>query len=454
MPAKTDTAVSPSIPVLSPADLARLGEIALALGRAGIGVALRQGALVVLDPVDRLPKATVGALREAFEELGPAFLKLGQFIASSPGLFPDVFVDEFRKVLDDVSPEKPDSVARVLSLSFGQDVTDIFDEFDWEPIAAASIAQVHRARLRDGREVAVKIRRPGLRRQIRRDMRVLSMLAYGLAMAGPLSQAIDFQAVLEDFEATLLQELDLSREAASMRIFGQNLQRSGISNVICPEPVDDLVTERVLVMTFVDGLPLSALLKSDSAPLPGQPSIGVPEDLATELLREGVKAWYRSVVVDGFFHGDVHAGNIFFTTDNKVALLDFGIVGSLDDRTRIAIREMVEAMLVRNDFPAVLRALIGLGVASTFSDIDSAIADLSRVIEPLKDTPLEDISYGQVIVDLLKLARRYRLRLPRELALLAKQLLYFEAYAKKLAPHYRILGDTEIWDIRLEQRRR
>lgn len=434
--------VSPPLP--RPADLPRLVEIGAAFGRAGIGAALREGALVFMDPLEHLPKATAAALREAFEDLGPAFLKLGQFIASSPGLFPQVLVSEFRKVLDDVQPESPAAVRRVLSLTLGKSPDEMFADFEWEPVAAASMAQVHSARLRDGRRVAVKVRRPGLRRQVERDLRMMKLAAVALGRAGPLSQAVDLLGLIEDFESTLYQEMDFRREAESMALFGINLRGSSCSKlVVCPEPVWDLVDERVLVMSYIEGLPLSRLLSDHET----TGTALVASDEAVVLLRAGVRAWYESVVLHGLFHGDVHAGNIFLVPGGQVAFLDFGIVGRLDDDVRMAIRAMVEAMLLEGDFAAVLSALQSLGATEGIRDLGHAAGDLAAIVAPLRESSLEEISYGEVIVELLDVARKHGVRLPRELALLAKQLLYFEGYAKKLAPDYKILGDTELWDV-------
>lgn len=438
-----------STPVPTPADIPRLVEIGAAFGRAGLGAALREGAFVFMDPLEHLPKATAAALREAFEDLGPAFLKLGQFIASSPGLFPQVLVSEFRKVLDDVEPESPAAVRRVLSLTYGKSPDEVFAEFQWKPVAAASMAQVHSARLRDGRRVAVKVRRPGLRRRVERDLRMMKLAALALGRAGPLSQAVDLPALIDDFESTLYQEMDFRREAESMARFRTNLRGSSCSDrVVCPEPVWDLVDERVLVMSYVDGVPLSRLLSDDETA--GTASMAADE--AVVLLRAGVRAWYESVVLHGLFHGDVHAGNIFLVPDGRVAFLDFGIVGRLDDDVRSAIRAMVEAMLLEGDFARVLSALQALGATEGLSDLGRAAGDLAAIVAPLRESSLEEISYGEVILELLEVARKHGVRLPRELALLAKQLLYFEAYAKKLVPHYRILGDTELWDVSKELR--
>lgn len=425
------------IGAISPGDLARLTTILATFARHGLNIALRNGAFVVASPQERVPRAVAVAIRRSFVDLGPTFLKLGQFIASSPGLFPEIVSDECRKLLEDVPPEPQDKISRVIERSFEAPITTLFADFEYEPVAAASIAQVHAARLHDGRKVAVKIRRPRLGIRIEQDLRLLKVLAFGLQRAGAIAQAANPPAIVRDFASTLRTEINLKNEAAHMREFGKNLRSSGShERVVVPEPIEGMYNERVLVMTFIEGRSVAEIAAegADGYDVEG-------------LLRAGVRAWFESVFVHGFFHGDVHAGNLFVTDDDKVAFLDFGIMGRLDRLIREVMQSTIWALLSRSDFSGVADALLKLHATSGPVDTDALMSDVENLAIPIIQQPLAEISYGDVFSRLIEIATRHKIRLPAELVLVAKQLVYFERYAKEIAPDYKILADTELWRL-------
>ncbi len=422
------------ISTIRPIDAARVGEIVMALARNGVITVARRGGRVVLQPRRQAPRAVAVALRRSFADLGPTYVKFGQIIASSPGLFPAFLATELRRLLDSVPPEPVAKVRRVIERDLGQPVEMLFREFEDVPLAAASIAQVHRARLIDGTDVAVKVRRPHLRARIDQDLRLLGLLAGVLAHAGALGETLNPVAIVDDLALTLRAELDFRREAASMVTFAANLESFGANHeCVVPRPVDGMVTERVLVMTFVEGTPIDdgAALRAAGHDLEG-------------LVRTGVRAWLEGALEHGLFHGDVHAGNLFVTPGGAVAFLDFGIMGRLDDRTRLVLRRALPAMLVDGDFRAVVRAVFDLGAATRPVDLERATADVRDLVEPLVDKPLGEVSYGEMLGHVLRVATSYHVVLPRELVLVVKQLLYFERYAKELAPRYRMLADPGI----------
>jgi len=419
---------------LSPRDAVRAVEIFLTLARHGVVVVARRGARLVVAPRRRTPRAMAVALRRSFVDLGPIFVKLGQVIASSPGLFPDTLSREFRRLLDRVPPMPAGTVRSIVRREFGQPVEAIFARFDDVPVAAASVAQVHRAVLPDGRMVAVKVRRPGLRRRFERDLRLLRVLALGFERAGSVGRVLNPVAVVDDFATTLRAEIDFRNEAAWMREFQANLRRFGENDrVVVPAPLEGMVTERVLVMAWVDGDPVDDLEALEAK----------GHDFE-ELLRLGVRAWLESAFEHGLFHGDVHAGNLFVTPAGEVAMVDFGIMGHLDQRVRRVLRDALPALLVEGDFRRVVRAFFELGAATGPVDVERAAEDVGELVTPLVSKPIREISYGEVLSKVLTVAGRHRVRLPRELVLVVKQLLYFERYAKELAPDYRILADRRI----------
>ncbi|MGH7748830.1 MAG: ABC1 kinase family protein, partial [Candidatus Dormibacteria bacterium] len=304
---------------LSPLDAVRLGRIGLTLTRNGVLGTARRGPFLVLRPRDQGMVALAQALRKSFVELGPTFIKLGQLVASSPGVFPHTICDEFRQLLDDVPPEKPATVRRVVEEGLGAPMRTLFSSFDERPRAAASIAQVHRARLHDGRIVAVKVRRPGLRGTVERDLRLLKLFALPLERAGSLGRAISPVAIAEDFAASLRIEMDLRIEARRMAQFAHNLHLDGANpRIHVPVVVDGMVSESVLVMSYIDGDPIDVAAQR------------LGSEAIFDVGMAAMRAWLEGALRHGLFHGDVHAANIFYTADGDIALLDFGIMGELD----------------------------------------------------------------------------------------------------------------------------
>ena len=429
---------------LSPGDAARIVEIALTLARHGMVVVARRGRFLVLRPRHQAPRAVAVALRRSFTDLGPTFVKFGQLMASSPGLFPDVMSEEFRRLLDRLPAEPSERVREVIQRELGRPVPALFAHFDDAPLAAASIAQVHAATLHDGTKVAVKVRRPRLARRIEQDLRLMRLLAALLQHAGAIGDLANPVAIVEDFATTLRSELDFRNEAAFMTEFARNLAASGQNrSVTVPLPVDGMVSPRVLVMTFIDGTPVDDTEALRAA----------GHDLE-DVLRTGVRAWVEAALVHGLFHGDVHAGNLFVTRDGGVAFLDFGIMGRLDYDIRGVLARLLPALLVERDYARALEGVFDLGVFRRGShDLEGAAEDLRMLVDPLLNARLADISYAEVLGHVLRVATSYGVRLPRELVLVVKQLLYFERYSKQLAPDYQILADPGILALLLSSAR-
>jgi predicted unusual protein kinase regulating ubiquinone biosynthesis (AarF/ABC1/UbiB family) len=290
------------------------------------------------------------------------------------------------------------------------------------------------ATLHDGRRVAVKVRRPRMRRRMERDLRLLRLLAALVEQAGAVGEIANPAAIVDDFATTLRAELDFRNEARWMAAFEANLRAFGENErVVVPIPVEELVTRRVLVMSFVDGMPVD-----DVEPLRAE-----GHDLQ-ELLLAAIRAWAEGALVHGLFHGDVHAGNLFVTPGGQVAFLDFGIMGEVEGDTRATLLETLPTVLLGGDFRRAAEAIVSLGATTRPVDIDALAADVEKVARPLLGSTLADVEYGALLTQVLGVASRHKLRLPREMVLLAKQLLYFERYAKAMAPDYRLLSDPRI----------
>jgi predicted unusual protein kinase regulating ubiquinone biosynthesis (AarF/ABC1/UbiB family) len=373
-------------------------------------------------------------LRDAFAELGPTYVKLAQLIASSPGLFPQVLADEFRSLLDQVPPITLADVSRVIAEELGATPDEVFARFDPEPLASASIAQVHTAQLLDGEEVVVKVQRPGIRTRLEGDLRILMRIARILERTSAKGRMANPIAVVEDFAATLSEELNFVSEGRAMEIFDQNLRAFGKNDdVRVPSVRWAFTTPRVLTMERIDGYKIDDLVQLEATGW----------DLAGAL-KKGVRAWMEAALEHGFFHGDVHAGNLMLDTDGKITFLDFGIVGRLDPKTKEIIRHGLPALLVHGDFQEVAKAIYELGAVLNPADLDESAKDIAEIVEPILGKPLSEISYGQILVDIVRIGTRYEVRLPREMVLVAKQMLYFERYAKLMAPDWNILNDPEL----------
>ena len=361
-------------------------------------------------------------------------MKLAQLIASSPGLFPEVLSDELRSLLDRVPPVPPADVEHVVRRELGAGPEEVFARFDPIPLASASIAQVHTATLHDGSDVVVKVQRRGIRARVGADLRILAGAAQLLERISARGRMANPIAVVEDFAATLAHELNFVLEGRAMERFAENLNVFGANEgVRVPQVYWRYTTPRVLTMERIYG---HSIDDTDALRATGF-------DLA-ELLKRGVRAWMEAALQHGFFHGDVHAGNLMVDTDGNIVFLDFGIVGQLDDRTKDIIRNGLPALLVEGDFAEVAKSIYDLGAVLKPVDLDQASADIAEIVEPILAKPLSEISYGEVLIDIVRIGTRYEVRLPRELVLVAKQMLYFERYAKLMAPDWNILDDPEL----------
>lgn len=373
-------------------------------------------------------------VRRAFGALGPTYVKLAQLIASSPGLFPEVLSDELRSLLDCAPPVPPADIVHIVRRELGAAPDEVFARFDPAPLASASIAQVHAATLHDGTDVVVKVQRRGIRARLAADLAILSGAAQLLERTSARGRMANPVAVVEDFAATLAHELNFVLEAQAMERFSENLAAFGNNEgVRVPGVHWRYTTQRVLTMERIHGHSID-----DTGTLSGS-GFDLPE-----ILKRGVRAWMEGALEHGFFHGDVHAGNLMVDTDGNLVFLDFGIVGQLDDRTKSIIRNGLPALLLDGDFAEVAKSIYDLGAVLKPIDLDQASADIAEIVGPILAQPLSEISYGQVLIDIVRVGTRYEVRLPRELVLVAKQMLYFERYAKLMAPDWNILDDPEL----------
>jgi predicted unusual protein kinase regulating ubiquinone biosynthesis (AarF/ABC1/UbiB family) len=388
-------------------------------------------AAFLLSLFDRLRgvKGGPARLRAAFETLGPTYVKLAQLVASSEGMFPDAYCIEFRKCLDRV-PEFPlDDVKATLREELGRDPGEVFAALEEKPIASASIAQVHAATLRDGTSVVIKVQRPGLPRIVDADLRVLRVFAFMFEKL-PLGDMANPRMVVEDFAANLADELDFRREAQNLDQFNAIMVRHKLEGVAAPKPLHELSGVRVLVMERFVGFRID-----DTA------GLATLQDQLEGKLLLGLRAWFRCLLVHGFFHGDVHAGNLMVLGDGRVGFLDFGIVGRFEGNRHRLISDFLVATATRN-FLALAKAMIEMGHMEHV-DENALAKDLERECAPLLD-PSRPAKYADLLPVLTRAVLRHRMRMPRDFVLILKQMIYFDRYAKLLAPKLNIFADPRI----------
>lgn len=368
-------------------------------------------------------------LRQAAETLGPTYIKLGQIISSGEGLFPEELVAEFKKCRDQVPPEPFEVVRRTVEQDLGGRLEDIFESFDPTALAAASIAQVHAARLRTGEDVVVKVQRPSVSQFVRRDLQVMAWLAPHLVGRIPVAALANPPALVELFAETIVEELDFRMEAANMLDIAAILHDLGQDGYVVPRPHPQLVTRRVLVMERIAGFNFDDVA--------GMHDAGIDTE---GVVRTGMIAFMEGALVHGVFHGDLHGGNLFVLADGRTALLDFGIVGRLTGERRLAfLRLMLSA--TTNDTRGQLAALRDLGALPRDTDLDAVIRDLRLDQAPVDPTSLSGEELVAEVQRVVKALLGYGAKMPKELMLYVKNMVFLDGAIARLAPDLDILAE-------------
>lgn len=369
-------------------------------------------------------------LRVAFERLGASYVKLGQIVSSGDGLFPDELVSEFKLLRDQVAAESFDDVRAIVEADLGGPLDAYFASFDPVPLAAASIAQVHAARLHGGEPVVVKVQRPRIAQRVTADIAALAWLAPRLIGRIPVAALANPPALVEVFAETIIEELDFRLEAANMLDVGRMLAEIDQRQVIVPRPHPTLVTRRVLVMERLHGYAFDDVESMHAA---GIDTAG--------LLSAGLIGFLEGALLHGVFHGDLHGGNLVVGRDGRTALLDFGITGRLDDRKRVAFLRLLVSGTA-GDVKGQLTALRDLGAFPPDTDLDAVIVDLG-LDEPMKDpTAMTADEMVATLQDLTKKLLDYGARIPKELMLFVKNMIFMESATGTLAPDLDILAEV------------
>jgi ubiquinone biosynthesis protein len=369
-------------------------------------------------------------LREALERLGPIFVKFGQVLSTRRDLLPDDLADELARLQDRVPPFPAALARQLVEHAYGRPIEDIFASFEAEPVASASIAQVHFATLKSGREVAVKVLRPGMLAVIEDDLTLLRSIARWIERLSSDGKRLKPREVVAEFDNYLHDELDLVREAANAAQLRRNMQ--GLNLVLVPEMVWDLCTTSVIVMERMYGLPISQAQRLRDA------GVDIPK-----LARDGVTIFFTQVFRDGFFHADMHPGNIQVSVDPKTfghyIALDFGIVGTLTEFDKEYLAQNFIAFF-RRDYKRVAELHVESGWVPANTRVDELEGAIRAVCEPHFDRPLKDISLGQVLLRLFQTSRRFNVEIQPQLVLLQKTLLNVEGLGRQLDP------ELDLWN--------
>jgi len=365
-------------------------------------------------------------LREALEELGPVFVKFGQMLSTRPDLLPEDLAVELAKLQDRVPPFSGEEAKRIVEAALDAPLDRHFREFTLEPMASASVAQVHRAILPDGTEVAVKVLRPGIEHTIGRDLALLETLAGLAARWWPEARRLKPREVVDEYRKTIHGELDLMREASNASRLRANFEGSSLLYV--PQVYWDLTRTNVMVMERITGIPIGNVAELRRAGI----------DMK-QLAHHGVEIFFTQAFRDGFFHADMHPGNIFVSPDGQYRAVDFGIMGTLSERDQHYLAENFLAFFNR-DYRAVAEAHVRAGWVGPETRLEEFESAIRAVCEPIFSKPLKDISFGRLLLRLFQTARQFNMEVQPQLVLLQKTLFNIEGLGRQLYP------DLDLWE--------
>jgi aarF domain-containing kinase len=393
------------------------------------------------------------AVRTLFEKLGATYIKLGQFIASSPTLFPKEYVIEFQKCLDKTDPVEWNVIRRVIETELGP-ISKHFISVDPKPLASASIAQVHAAKLKNGEDVVIKVQKPGIDASLKADLSFIYVASRLLEYLQPDWERTSLSGVAADIRSSMLEELDFEKEARNTEEFRNFLATNNLLNqATAPKVLRNLTTKRVLTMERLNGI--SMLDEETISKVTKDPNMGQAAIISA------LNIWTTSVLQMPWFHADVHAGNLLLLDDGRIGFIDFGIVGRVSDKTFSAINEL-STTLALADYRGMAQALCNMGATDEEVDIDKFGRDIEVVMRRIAtvqpDVTITQMVDGQIggtldfdeteitniLLELVDITEDNGLKLPREFGLLVKQSLYFDRYIKILAPDLDVMSDTRV----------
>ncbi|WP_334172819.1 ABC1 kinase family protein [Sinomonas sp.] len=417
---------------------AQIGEV---LTRHGLGHLLHATGLGRWSPTNLLGDAidaTAGGpehLRLALEELGPTFMKLGQILSTRPDLLPEPYQLELAKLQDAVPPVTAGEIRAVVREELGVDAEEAFATFDDEPIASASIGQVHGARLSDGTRVVVKVRKPGAVDRIREDLEILRNLAASASRQWAAAADYNVVGLVEQFGRTILAELDYLQEARNAERFAANFAEN--PSIRVPRVYWETTTSRMLTLERVEGLKINDIEALDAAGFD-----------RSALALNAASALAQMVFQDAFFHADPHPGNMFVQSDGAIALIDFGMVGEINDQLHDQLSRLLIA-LARKDARRLARTLLDMSFGSHEADLPDLADDVADFIALYDRVDLQDVDTGRLVQRLLTVVRTHRLQLPEEIAVISKMVVMAEGLGRVLDPGFRLSQALQPYVVQL-----
>jgi predicted unusual protein kinase regulating ubiquinone biosynthesis (AarF/ABC1/UbiB family) len=422
------------------ARLSRYKDLAWFVAKYGRADFVAQAGIEPLGDDERPGSAPEAeAFARDLEALGPTFIKLGQLLSTRADLLPQAYLDALARLQDDIEPFPYADVERIVQEELGVRMSKAFAAFDQEPVAAASLGQVHRAVLRDGREVAVKIQRPGVRERVMKDLSALDEMAALFDRVKGASRHVDAVRVLQEFRRSLMAELDYREEARNLETLAQQL--STYPRIVVPLPVHDYTTARVLTMDYVSGTKITAVSPLERTEVDGSA-------LADELFR----AYLQQILVDGIFHADPHPGNVLLTTDRRLALIDLGMVGRLSHAVQ---EQLFRLMLAISEGRGDDAASVAIALSERRDDFDEQAT--RRVVVDLvgryHGVALKQINVGRVMLEIARACSTHGLRMAPDLALLGKALLNLDEIGRVLDPQFDVNASMRTNATELMRRR-
>lgn len=416
-------------------DFGRVHEITSILIRYGFGDLVRRLGIVSLveraghvlhwHEIDELTSMeSPERVRRVLEEMGPTFVKLGQIFATRPDLFSPTWIAEFEKLQDRARPAPVDKIMVQLSEDLGAAPEEVFASFDKQPIAAASIGQVHKAVLENGTPVIVKIRRPGIRAVVEADLRLLNQLADIAAREVKDLRRYNPQEIARQFTQSMRRELDLAVEGRNSERMRQNFHNN--RDIVIPKVYWQWTCERVNVQEYIDGISGHNLQKLDRSRLDRK-----------KLARKGADAVLKMIIEDGFFHADPHPGNCFFLEGNRIAFIDFGMVGRLSEDRRNQVVSLLHG-LVERDADSVVKILLKWAEKPSVRN-EALSLEVENFIDQYHDIPLKNLDMAELLINMTTLLRDHELNLPADLSLLIKSFISLESLGRQLDPDFNLV---------------
>jgi len=418
-------------------DIERLRQILAVLFEEGFDFLLSRIGLRHHVPVTKILKRKLGKkedlkpevrLRRTLERLGPTFIKLGQVLSVRPDLVPKEYCKELEKLQDKVPPIPFSDVKSTIEKEFGRSIENIFSHFDKEPVASASISQVHKATLKTGQKVAVKVQRPKVKQLMETDIEIMFYFAGLLEKHAENIRKYKPVKIIAEFKEWTERELDFRLEARNAKRFFQNFKDS--KTVRIPKVYDDLTTGMVLTLEFIEGVELTNLREIKKRHVDFR-----------QVIKNGFDAIMTQVFVHGIFHADPHPGNIIVLKDNLIAFVDFGIVGYFDERLKSRAMDIIYG-IVRQDADIIMETLSGMGMESNETDYDQLRYDIDLLIQPLRDSSIKEIKISKVLEEILEIGLRHKLRVPASLVLFGKTVITLEGIALEYDPDFKLIEST------------